>query len=647
MEPDFKGWATKVGILCTDGRTIMSDAFKHQDKCQVPLVWQHGHTDAENVLGHAILENRPEGVYASGFFNSSAKGQHMKSAVSHGDIQFMSIWANQVIEKSKRVIHGMIREVSLVLSGANPGARIEHVAIRHSDGDEEVLDDEVIIHTGLAFSLDNSNDDNDDNDEEDISVRDVYESMTDKQKKVVHYFIGEVLSSEQDIKQDAIGNSVSGDSKKEDVMAHNVFEKTKKNSTSLLADNDSSHIISHDDMQVIFADAAKSGSLKSALEQYVISHGIQNIDVLFPEAQAVGDVQTLSRDMGWVSSLLSGTTKTPFSRIKTRFADITMDEARARGYVTGNVKREEFFALLKRITTPTTVYKKQKLDRDDMLDITELDVVPWIKKELRVMLDEELARAILIGDGRDVVSPDKISEDNIRPVAKEHPLYATRVVVNLSDANSSYNELLDSAILNRKHYKGTGLPTFYTTETVISNLLVLKDGMGRRLYKSVDEIATDLRVTSLVPVEVMEGEDNLLGIMLNPVDYVVGADRGGQVSIFDDFDIDFNQYKYLIETRMSGALAKLKSALVFEKLVGALTLVVPAAPAKDEYGEIVITNTAGVSYKNMETGAVMTAAGGPYVIPVGASITVVAEPTAGNYFASTADTVWTFVAESR
>lgn len=651
MEADFSGWATKAGLKCTDGRTIMPDAFKHQDQMRVPLVWQHGHNDPENVLGHAILENRPDGVYAYGFFNNSQKASHAKGLVAHKDINMLSIWANQLIERSGRVIHGAIREVSLVLSGANPGALIENVTIRHSDGDDQTLDDEAIIYTGLELDLELAHAATTAKDKpmatDEMTVQDVYDSLTEEQKNVVHYMIGVALESQND-------NLAQSDIEVFDTteiidklnqiqeginMSHNVFEQgeSTKNRT-----------LSHSEIKGIVADAMKNGSLKDAVQNYALSHGITNIDVLFPDAQAVDGAapEWLKRRTEWVGNLLGATRKSPFSRIKTLSADITFDEARAKGYVKSALKKEEFFGVSKRVTTPTTIYKKQKLDRDDIIDITDFDVVSWLKGEMRLMLDEELARAILIGDGRDVAHEDKINEGNIRPIATDHELFATQVYVNIDDSNSSVQEIVDAIVLNRRFYKGTGLPTMFTTETYISKFLLLKDTTGRRIYSSLADLASELRVAEIVGVEVMEEQPDLVAILVNPVDYVIGADKGGEISMFDDFDIDYNQHKYLIETRCCGALAKLKSAMVVRKTVGTNVLATPVAPSFNAItGAVTITDTTGVVYKN-GAGTVVNNAGSPYVIADGASLTINAFPATGYYFASSEEDSWTFTMDA-
>jgi hypothetical protein len=665
MEADFSGYATKAGLKCSDGRTIMPNAFQHQDKMRVPLVWQHGHNDPENVLGHAILENREDGVYAYGFFNKSSKAQHAHGLIEHQDINMMSIWANELIERSKNVIHGKIREVSLVLSGANPGALIENVTIRHADGDENVLEDEAIIYTGLELEHDNLEEEPDAEAkaaaeaaeveakgkeaaeaiahaaaDEDETVEDIYNSMTEKQKTVLHFMVGEALDgAEHSAIDEDTTKALAAIQEGINEMKHNVFESDDTNKKDRLT-------LSHDDLQGIVADATKNGSLKESVQQYALAHGIEDIDILFPEARAIADVpEFLQRRNEWVAKLLGGTRKSPFSRIKTLSADLTHDEARAKGYIKGTLKKEEFFGVAKRVTTPTTVYKKQKLDRDDIVDITDFDVVVWLKSEMRIMLDEEIARAILLSDGRDVSHEDKINEGNIRPISKDHELFTTTLNVNINDANSSIQEVIDALVMNRFQYKGTGLPTLFTTETYIARFLLLKDTTGRRIYKTLDELATELRVAEVVPVEVMEEYADIVGVLVNPIDYVVGADKGGTLSMFDDFDIDYNQYKYLIETRLSGALVKLKSAIVIKKVAGGAALVAPTAPTFDpETGALTITNTTGVVYKHGDD--VVNAASSPYTVPEGETWVIDATPSSGSYyFATSDDDSWSFTAE--
>lgn len=646
MEADFSGYATKAGLVCSDGRTIMPDAFKHQDSMRVPLVWQHGHKDPENVLGHAILENRQDGVYAYAFFNKSAKAAHARELVEHKDINQMSIWANELIQRGKNVFHGAIREVSLVLSGANPGALIENVTIRHADGESVDLEDEAIIYTGLELEhSDKSSEkeiehaDGEASGGSDKTVQDVYDSLTDEQKQVVHFMIGSAVEEVQaEMKQDNLGDDDANDNSKGNEMKHNVFEGKD-------SDDKPSYTLSHADIQGIVADATKLGSLKEAVEGFALAHGIDDIDILFPDAKAVDAVpEWIKRRTEWVGEFLGATRKSPFSRIKTLSADLTFEEARAKGYVKGALKKEEWFGISKRVTTPTTVYKKQKLDRDDIVDITDFDVVAWLKAEMRVMLDEEIARAGLIGDGRDVAHEDKVNEQNIRPIATDHELFVTTLNVNLDDASSSIAELVDALVENRRFYKGTGLPTMYTSEIYIAKILQLKDTLGRRIYKTLDEFATEVRVAKVVAVEVMEDEPDLVCILVNPVDYVYGATRGGEVSMFDDFDIDYNQYKYLIETRLCGALTKLKSAIVVRKVAGTDTLVVPNAPTFDpETGALTIVATTGVTYKN-SAGDTVTVGGSPYTVAAGETETITAVPAAGKYIASSVDATWKFQA---
>jgi len=638
MEADFSGYATKAGLKCSDGRTIMPGAFKHQDQMRVPLVWQHGHTDPENVLGHAILENRDDGVYAYGFFNKSDKAVHAHGLVEHQDVTMLSIWANELVERAGRVLHGAIREVSLVLSGANPGALIENVTIRHSDGDETLLDDEVIIYTGLEFDevehdgVDTNEVTHASGDSGDETLQDVYDSLSDKQQELLHYMIGQALeesgngtASQSNLDDDSNETVQEGTDK----MSRNVFEKEEK---------DQSQVLSHSDIKEIVADATKKGSLKEAVEDYALAHGINDIEVLFPEAtQLTAAPEFYTRRTEWVNGVLSGARKTPFSRIKTATADLTFEDARAKGYIKGNLKKEEFFGTSRRVTTPQTIYKKQKLDRDDIIDITDFDVVAWMKGEMRLMLDEELARAVLIGDGRDVADEDKIIETNIRPIAKDDDFYTVSINVNLGDANSSVQEIVDAIVMARQYYRGTGQPTMYTTETVIAQFLLLKDTLGRRIYSSLDQLASELRVSSVVPVEVLQDEPDIVAILVNMADYVIGADKGGQVALFDDFDIDYNQYKYLIETRCSGALVRPKSAMVVKKTASADTAVVPTAPTFDGT-TITIPTVTGVVYKN-EAGTTVT---GTVAVASGESETINATPTTGYYFATSENDSWTF-----
>lgn len=568
MEADFSGYATKAGLKCSDGRTIMPDAFKHNDGMKVPLVWQHGHNDPGNVLGHALLENRADGVYAYGFFNDTEPAKNAKALVQHGDITALSIYANKLIEKSKQVFHGSIREVSLVLSGANPGALIDNINLAHSDGEIETLEDEAIIYTGLTLEHEDAPDK-----EDEKTVMDVYESMTDEQKNVVHFMIGSVLEAEtakhSDDDKESSEETLTHQEGTE--MTHNVFEQ---NGSATPA---ARQTLTHDQLQTIVQDAQRLGSFKEAFLQHAVTYGIENIDLLFPDARAVTNApEWVSRRMEWVSGVLNGTKHSPFSRIKSLSADITLDTARAKGYVKGTLKKEEFFALTQRVTTPSTIYKKQKLDRDDIIDITDLDVVAWLKAEMRVMLDEELARAILIGDGRDVADEDKINESNIRPIAKDHEFYTHVISVPAAATN---DVIADEILRARPFYRGSGNPAMYCTEDFLTDLLLTKEEVGKRkrLYATQAELEAALRVSKIVTVPVMEDAvaangESVLAVLVNLSDYTVGADKGGNVSMFDDFDIDYNQYKYLIETRVSGALTKYKSAQVVTRAAVAAPL---------------------------------------------------------------------------
>ena len=562
---DFSGWATKANLKCSDGRIIMKNAFKHNDGQTVPLVWNHEHNSPEYVLGHALLENRDEGVYARCKFNDTESGNTAKLLVQHGDVKALSIYANQLKQNMSNVIHGNIREVSLVLAGANPGAYIESV-IKHG----EESDEEAVIYTGEGLTLyhaesekeetDTKDEKEDANVADEKTIGDVLDSLTEEQKNVVYSLIGQAL-------EDTYESDESDDNEEDNEdMKHNVFENDTPENT-----------LSHDAIEAIINDGKRYGSLKESFLAHAGDYGIDNIDYLFPEAKNLNTPpEFIQREMGWVQKVIGGTHHTPFSRIKSTFADITEDDARAKGYIKGNLKREEVFSLLKRTTTPTTIYKKQKLDRDDLVDITDLDVVTWLKSEMRMMLDEEIARAILVGDGRLSSSDDKINEQNIRPIWKDEDLYTIKhkiTVSNTATDDDKAKAFIKAAIKSRKGYKGSGTPTLFTTEDVVTNCLLLEDGVGRRIYNSVTDLATALRVKEIVTVEVMEGLSrsdgssgtlSLMGIIVNLADYNVGADKGGAINMFDDFDIDYNQQKYLIETRCSGALIKPYSAIALE-----------------------------------------------------------------------------------
>lgn len=558
---DFSGWATKVNLKCSDGRTIMKDAFKDNDGKSVPLVWNHQHNDPTNVLGHALLQNRDEGVYAYCTFNDSEAGKTGKLLVQHGDVCALSIWANQLKQNFNNVVHGNIREVSLVLAGANPGAFIDSIIMHGQESDEE-----AIIYTGEDIVLSHGDDKEDKKVEEtekkietgkEETVADVFNTLSEKQKNVVYAIIGQAL-------EEGEGSDDEEESEGGKEMKHNVFDQIEEKQDDVL---------SHDAMNTIISDGKRFGSLKESFLAHADEYGIKQIDYLFPEAKSLNNPpEFIKRETDWVSKVMNGVHRTPFSRIKSSFADITADEARAKGYIKGNLKKEEVFTLLKRSTTPTTIYKKQKLDRDDIIDITDFDVVAWLKSEMRMMLNEEIARAILIGDGRLSSSDDKINEQNIRPIASDAELYSVRVPVTVAASATTDDKakaMIRAAVKARKEYKGSGNPTFFTTEDWLTDALLLEDTMGHRLYKNESDVAAAMRVSNIVTVPVMEGAKgpnggDLIGIIVNLNDYNVGADKGGAINMFDDFDIDYNQQKYLIETRCSGALTKPYSALVLE-----------------------------------------------------------------------------------
>ena len=606
MEYDFCGWATKSGIRCSDGRTIMPDAFKDCDGQSVPLVWNHQHNSLSNVLGHAVLENRKDGVYAYCSFNDTEDGRRAKELVQHHDVNALSIYANELKQQNRNVCHGKIREVSLVLAGANPGAMIKQVVCHSDTGDYELDDEAEIYNEANSISMNDSSEDTSmanesmshaDDEQEDTgeeTVADVIKTLNEKQKKVFFYCLGRVIQDAKDGKL----NDNSDSSEENDDMKHNVFEDEIDEQDTLMHGADA-------DFATIMSDVKRYGSLSESMLAHGVDldsinttdvmmhagtagtdYGIKDIDMLFPDYKTTTNVPGfVQRDMGWVAGVMNGTSHTPFTRIKSVFANITEDDARARGYIKGKLKKEEVFTLLKRTTDPQTIYKKQKLDRDDVIDITDFDVVAWLKSEMRMMLDEEIARAILIGDGRNSSAEDKIQETHIRSVWNDDPFYSIKGTMKFS-AEPTSDELaeafIEKAIRIRKDYKGTGNPTLYTTEDMLTNLLLLKDKLGHFMYKNVSELATTLRVANIVTVPVMEAQTRtpgstettltgkkptLDGIIVNLKDYNIGADKGGAVSMFDDFDIDYNQQKYLIETRCSGALTVPYSAIVLEHYI--------------------------------------------------------------------------------
>ena len=575
---DFSGWATRNDLKCADGRTIRRDAFKHNDGDVVPLVWNHQHDDPFNCLGQATLENKPEGVYAYCSFNNSESGKQARELVMHGDVKALSIYANHLSQNKRTgdVFHGDIKEVSLVLAGANPGALIEDI-IQHSDDDDG--DEQAIIYAGGAFDLEIRHSDipkeepmnpdeklihadpepAEENDTEE-TIGDILSTLNEKQMNAVYAIVGQAL-------EDGGATDDEYDEEGDTEVKHNIFD----NDTA-----DQSNILQHADMEAILADGKRYGSLRES----ALAHGIDGIDTLFPEPKNLNTPPDwITRKMDWVSKVMSGVHHTPFSRIKSMYADLTADEARAKGYIKGKLKKEQVFTLLKRTTTPTTIYKKQKLDRDDVIDITDFDVVAWLKTEMRFMLDEEIARAILVGDGRDGSSDDKINEMSIRPIWTDSELYTIKATVT-KKAGATEDDMakafIRTAIKSRKDYRGSGEPVLFTTEDMITNCLLLEDTTGRVIYDSIDKLRTVLRVREIIAVPVMEGltrtdaDDSkvhsLMGIIVNLNDYNVGADKGGAVNMFDDFDIDYNAQKYLIETRCSGAMIKPYAAIAIESV---------------------------------------------------------------------------------
>lgn len=697
MEADFSGYATKNGLLCADGRTIVAGAFKDNDRQRVPLVWQHQHDAVTNVLGHGILEDRADGTYIYGFFNDSPEGQHAKEMVKHGDINALSIFANKLIHQGKNVVHGAIREVSLVLAGANPGAMIENVSLAHSENGQTIVD-EAVIWEDLGISLahadltvpepeaksskaDEEEEDGDEEEdltneevlhsldesqsetfyslieealahssgveledldtEDEIDAEEFIESLTDQQQDVVYDLLDKALNSNPDEVSLGHADTQKADTNMADKTVKEVYDSLDADQQKVvdfligaaIDDSTAAHdgldegdtlshsqegtnvnvfdqsnnkagaqgtTLSHDQIKTIVNDGIEFGSFKKGFLAHAAEYGINNIDLMFPDAKAVGDnPELIARQAEWVPKVLDATKKVPYARIKSLTADLTADEARAKGYIKGKMKKEEVIELLKRTTGPTTIYKKQKLDRDDIIDITDFDVIAWLKWEIRFMLNEELARAILIGDGRSNSDEDKIKDPKgavdgigIRSIANDNEMYAHKLQLASNVAN---DVIIDEVTMARTYYRGSGSPTFYTTDKVLTGLLLLKDKMNRRLYDTEAALASALRVKEIVAVEVLEETPDLVGIIVNLVDYSVGSNAGGQLSFFEDFDIDFNQNKYLLETRVSGALTKPKSAIVIRREIG--TEVVPTAPNfNGTTNTISIPTKAGVTY---------------------------------------------------
>nr|DAS70104.1 MAG TPA: major capsid protein [Caudoviricetes sp.] len=586
MKFDFSGWATKNDLTCSDGRTIKHNAFKENDGQRVPLVWQHGHNAVDNVLGHALLENRDEGVYAYCAFNDTPGAENAKELVKHGDVKALSIYANRLDQRGADVIHGNIVEVSMVLSGANPGALIDNVALEHSDGSWTESEDEAVIYSGLTLSHDSgettedteSMDEDEVYDEDDLTVADVLETLDDDQRLAVAALIEEISGDvdaededfdedeefDEDYDEDYDEDAEHGDSGGDTLMHSNIFEGDARNHMG-------PHL-SHADEEQIFAEARQPGmTLRTAVLAHAADYGIKNPELLFPDATNLDpEPQRIMRENSWVSKVLQGAKHSPFSRVKTQWSNLTADDLRAKGYVKASRKKDVVYEVANRKTEPTTVYNKTKIDRDDVLDITTFNVVAWMQQNLRLALEEELARAVLIGDGREVSNPDKIKETNIRPIWKDDELFSHKVLV---DKDAKTEDVIDIVRRSRKFYKGSGMPVLFTTNAFVCDMLEIKDINKRYIYETKQAVANALNVSDVIEVEVMEGAkrevggktQNLLGIIVNMQDYTLGADKGGETSFFEQFDIDFNQQKYLLEARCSGSLTKYKSAIVIEK----------------------------------------------------------------------------------
>jgi len=679
VEPDFGGYATKFGVRCSDGRTITAEAFKHMDGAQIPLLWSHQHSTPENVLGHSILEWRPDGMYCKNFFNDTKAAEAAKLVVEHKDIDSMSIYANKLVERNLSVLHGDLIEVSLVHKGANPGARIDFVQIQHGFGDDAVLQtlaDEAVIYTDAKIELQHAATTT-------KTFQDVYDSLDADQRELVNVMVSKALqdntaqhsdddkhaadgdggkddkpdTSTEDDKKDATTenrDSVVEHSEGREMATRNVFENNKQVAVQgTLIHNDEGKVLSHSDLKTIasnvFADLKKGGTFRESVLAHAGEFGITNIEVLFPDAQLIDNKpEWLTREMAWVNRVIGGTNKLPFSNIRSMHADLTQDDARAKGYIKGTLKKEQFFAITQRTTGPTTIYKKQRLNRDDIIDITGFDVVAWIWQEMRFMLLEEIARAILIGDGREIDDPDKISETNIRPIAYDDTFYTDVVSVA---ANVSGQDLIDSVLRRRQYYKGNA-PTAFMTTSVLMDLLLVRNSIGERIYKTVADVAAALLVQDIVEVPVMENAmrdgAEVQMVLVNLRDYSVGSTRGGEVTTFDDFDIDYNQFKYLIEGRMSGALSKAKTAQVVIRGTGTLIVTTNVVPTfNNSTGVITIPTVTGVTYKVAVAGPLgavdtVLSAGAQTALTTGQSQAIKAVPNTGYYFPHNYDQDWTF-----
>ena len=585
---DFGGWATRNNIKCSDGRTILKDAFKQNDGQKVPLVWNHQHNDPSEVLGHALLENRAEGVYAYCKFNNTESGQTAKSLVANGDVDKLSIYANRLKTHMNNVMHGCIREVSLVLAGANPGAFIDTVI---SHGEDAEAEEEGTIYTDEHIDIIEHNDDENDKkgetdmedenkkvDEEkkeennEKTIQEVFETLNEEQKNAVYAIVGQALEHDDNSEDDSEDSSENNNDEGEEDMKHNVFDNDKNND----------EVLQHSEILAsAIQDAKKYGSLKESVIEHAAINNITDIGKLFPDATALNkEPIMIEKDQTWVGKIINTIKHTPFSRVKVTMGKMTEPQARAKGYIKGNKKTNIQMAALNRIVTPTTVYIKNEIDRDDVIDITDFDVVAWQKREMRKELDKELALAALLGDGRDISDNDKINEQNIIPIIKDVDTFTIKYTItegvdykqanNSASNNDSFTKgIIRAAIRSRKEYKGSGSPTFFTTEDYLTDMLLIEDQNGRRIYESLAQLALALRVKEIVTVPEMEQEayKDIVGVIVNMADYTMGADKGGSVNMFDDFDIDYNQMKYLMETRCSGALTVPYSAIVLKKTV--------------------------------------------------------------------------------
>lgn len=673
---DFGGWATVANRKCSDGRTISSKAFAHMDKQTVPLFWQHGHNSVDNVLGHAILEHRDEGVYAYGFFNETPSGIAAKQLVAHKDIKALSIHANKLVEQAKTVMHGVINEVSLVLQGANTAARIEYIRAMHGEIDPDcdaIIDEEAILYSGeqeLAHG----------DTLQHASIQAVMETLNPEQEAAVQMLLHRALTDTtfKHSDSDAEGNTLEttdqtdtttkpesdneGLAHQEEGPVVNVFEQ---NGDTLQhgATGRRGKVLTLQQLQKIWKTSKKLGTFREGFLAHAeefgflppgaedfaeLAHaegdyGITNIDMLFPDARMIDNKPAwITRRREWVEGIINGTRKLPFSRIKSMTADLTHEDARAKGYIKASMKKEQYFAVAARTTTPQTIYKKQKLDRDDIVDITDFDVVAWLWVEMYFMIREEFARAILVGDGREVDDPDKIKEDHIRPIVHDDVFYTDVLTV---PANVEGEALIEAALRGRNNYRGTN-PTAYMTNAVMVDMLLSKDNLGRRYHNNKGELASALGVSEIVEVPVMEGVQRAGGdvmmLIVNIYDYVIGATAGGELTKFEDFDIDFNQYKYLIETRAAGALVDYKTAQVIVRGAGTLIVITNVVPTfVESTGVVTIPTVTGVTYKNQQTGATLTA-GAQTALAAGASISVVATPDTGYYFPHNFDNDWTY-----